>query len=426
MHSVAQALEIVLQNAKPLSALTAPLGPETLGLVLAEDVMSDLDMPPFDKAMMDGFALRSADLRDGRAELAIVEEIPAGKTPTVAVNTGQASRIMTGAPIPQGADAIVMIERCEILPGQRVRVLEPRIHTRLNILERAKEMRVGETVLHAGARLRPQEFGLLATVGRTKVLVQPAPRVAILSTGDEIVEPHRKPGPGQIRNSNGPMLLAQVVRAGGAPKFLGIARDEPIDLRAKIAEGLQADVLILSGGVSAGKLDLVPGVLAELDVTALFHKVTMKPGKPVLFGIQNQPGAQATGLSGDARSLALRAGGEHSRLVFGLPGNPVSSLVCFELFVRPAIRSLMALEPGPQYVKATLTKDHPYRTDRPTYHPARLQLTDTGWTVEPTAWFGSPDLRGILAANAFVLLPEGDHQHRVGDPLTVLRSEPEV
>jgi molybdopterin molybdotransferase len=213
MLSVREALEIVLKHAAPLPPRATPLTSESVGLVLAEDVASDIDSPPFDKAMMDGFALCCADLRDGQAELTIIEEIPAGKTPTVEVKAGQASRIMTGAPIPHLADAVVMIERCELLPNQRVRIEEPRIKPRLNILERAKEMRVGEIVLNKGARLRPQEFGLLAAVGRTTVQVQPAPRVAILSTGDEIVEPQQKPGPGQIRNSNASMLLAQVTRA---------------------------------------------------------------------------------------------------------------------------------------------------------------------------------------------------------------------
>jgi molybdopterin molybdotransferase len=398
MLSVAQALEIVLEQAKPLPPETAELTPQTLGLIVAEDVVSDIDMPPFDKAMMDGFALRTADLRDGQAELAIIEEIPAGKMPTLPIASGQAARIMTGAPMPTGADAVVMIERCELM-GHRVRVNDARLKPGQNILLHGREMRVGEAVLAAGARLRPQEFGLLATVGRTVVKVHPAPRVAIVSTGDEIVEPTVTPGPGQIRNSNGPMLTAQVCRAGGVPRFLGIARDEPSHLRALIAEGLQADVLILSGGVSAGKLDLVPGVLAELGVQALFHKVAMKPGKPILFGVKPP------------------------RLVFGLPGNPVSSMVGFELFVRPAIRGLMALVPGPHLVKATLTKDYPYRTDRPTYHPARLQLIETGWTVEPVAWFGSPDLRGVLPTNAFLVLPEGDHAHRAGASLMVLRVE---
>jgi molybdopterin molybdotransferase len=185
------------------------------------------------------------------------------------------------------------------------------------------------------------------------------------------------------------------------PRFIGIARDEPGQLRARIEEGLQADVLLLSGGVSAGTLDLVPGVLAELGVQPLFHKIAMKPGKPLLFGVKG------------------------ARLVFGLPGNPGASLVGFEVFVRPALRAMMALPPGPCMVKATLTQDFPYRTDRLTYHPARLQLSDAGWTIEPVAWFGSPDLRGVGPANAFVLLPDGDHHHRAGDRLQVLRVEKE-
>jgi molybdopterin molybdotransferase len=282
-------------------------------------------------------------------------------------------------------------------------VNDARVAAGQNILQRGREMRTGEVVLRAGVRLRPQEFGVLATVGRIKAMVRPAPRVAILATGDELVEPTVRPGPGQIRNSNGPMLIAQVARAGGIPRFLGIARDEPAHLRSIIAEGLQADVLLLSGGVSAGQLDLVPGVLAELDVTPHFHKIAMKPGKPLLFATQVR--------------------NDRTTIVFALPGNPVSSLVCFELFVRPALRALMALPPGPEMVTATLTKDHPYNTDRPTYHPAYLRLTNAGWTVEPVAWFGSPDLRGVLPANAFVLLPVGDHVHRAGDRLMVLRVE---
>ncbi len=414
MHTVAEALEIVLRHAQPLPTTMAPLGPETLGLVLAEDVASDLDMPPFDKAMMDGFALSTSDLRDGHAELLIVEEIHAGKTPSVAVKSGQASRIMTGAPIPQGIDAVVMIERCEVA-GNQVCVNDRTLKAGQNILARGREMRVGETVLRAGTRLRPQEFGLLATVGRPVVKVQPAPRVGIISTGDEIVEPEQTPGPGEIRSGNSLMLVAQVARAGGVPHYVGIARDEPGHLRALIDKSMQYDVLLLSGGVSAGKFDLVPGVLAELGMTALFHKIAMKPGKPLLFGITPPPHPQP-----------LSPGRERGdRLIFGLPGNPVGSMVCFELFVRPAIRALMALPPGPDYVNATLTKDHAYRTDRPTYHPARLQQTDAGWTVEPTVWFGSPDLRGVVPANAFVLLPEGDHAHRAGDRLMVLRVENE-
>src|SRR5260370_3634916 len=188
-----------------------------------------------------------------------------------------------------GADAVVIVECSHSLDGNQVR-LEDRTKSGQNILPRAREMRKGETILKAGTILRPQEFGLLAIVGRNNALVHPAPTVAILSTGDEVVEPSLAPGPGQIRNSNGPMLLAQAGRGGGIPRFLGIARDRLDHLRPLVTEGLRADILVLSGGVSAGQRDLVPDVLTELGVHALFHKVAMKPGKPVFFGVVSGSG----------------------------------------------------------------------------------------------------------------------------------------
>jgi molybdopterin molybdotransferase len=400
MLSVAEAQALVLQHARPLPPEILPLASSTLGLRLAEDIVSDLDMPPYDKALMDGFAVRAADLPGGQGVLTVIDEITAGKTPRCPVGPGQAARIMTGAPLPAGADAVVMVERTRLLEGSRVQLEDKPPKPGQNVMPQGQEMRQGETVLEAGAVLRPQEFGLLATVGRTAVKVIPPPRVAILSTGDEVVEPSQTPGPGQIRNGNGTMLLAQVCRAGGLPRYLGIARDRPEVLRPLVAEGLRSAVLVLSGGVSAGKLDLVPGVLQELGVQAHFHKVEMKPGKPVFFGTQ-----------GDT-------------LVFGLPGNPVSALVCFELFVRPALRRLLGdFEAGPRLVQATLTEDYPYKTDRPTYHPAWLESGEDGWRVRAVPWFGSPDLRGLTRANAFVVLPPGDHRHRAGQMVSVLRVE---
>ena len=282
----------------------------------------------------------------------------------------------------------------------RVRIDDPDTKLGQNLLERGREMRAGELVLSRGTLLRPQEIGVLATVGRANVQAIPRPKVAVLATGNEIVESDRRPGPGQIRNGNGPTIVAQVLRASGVPRYLGIARDRVDSLKPLIEQGLAADVLILCGGVSAGKLDLVPGVLQELGVQAQFHKVEMKPGKPVFFGTRDKS------------------------LVFGLPGNPVSTFVCFELFVRPALRLLRGLcDSGTALLSAKLTEDFAYTTDRPTYHPAWLEATTQGWSVKPVTWFGSPDLHGLTACNSFVQLPVGNHQHRAGQEFLVLRME---
>jgi molybdopterin molybdotransferase len=403
MRSVAEAQKCVLEQVRPLPPVTARLDAPPLGLVLAEDIISDVDMPPFTKALMDGYAIRASSLSGGMSELTVVEEITAGKWPVCGIGPGEAAQIMTGAPLPEGADAVVMRERSQTLEGNRVRLEDAAIRPGSNVMPRGREMRRGDVVLKCGTRIRPQEAGLLATVGRTAFQVHPAPRVAILSTGDEVVEPTATPRPGQIRNGNGSMLVAQVCRAGGVPRYLGIAGDRVEALRPRIVEGLGDDVLILSGGVSAGKLDLVPQVLADLGMRALFHKVSMKPGKPVLFGVRSR-----------------QTGDDPPHLVFGLPGNPVSAMVCFELFVRPALRALMALPPGPPFVQASLAEDFAYRTDRPTYHPARLWSTEGRWLVQPVPWFGSPDLRAVAAANAFVVFPEGDHRHGAGETFPVL------
>jgi molybdopterin molybdotransferase len=400
MLTVAAAQEVVSRHARPLPAVRMPLAPQAYGLVLAEDIQSDLDLPPYDKALMDGYAVRVADLASGQATLAVVEEVSAGRMPSRAVPPGGATRIMTGAPLPEGADAVVMVERTQLVEAQRVRIEDQPPRVGQNILRRGREMRRGDRVLAAGVALRPQEMGLLASVGRALVAVYPRPEVAVLPTGDELVDVGASPGPGQIRNSNGPMLASQALRAGGVPRTLGIARDTADDLRARIETGLEAPVLVLAGGVSAGKRDLVPAILEELGVEPHFHKVEMKPGKPVFFGTRG------------------------GTLVFGLPGNPVSALVCFELFVRPAIRRLAGhADVGPTMVDAVLGEDYAYRTDRPTYHPAGLSCGVSGWEVRAVPWFGSSDLRGLGAANAFVLFPPGDHLHRAGQRLAVLKVE---
>jgi molybdopterin molybdotransferase len=266
------------------------------------------------------------------------------------------------------------------------------------VLRQGREMRAGEVVVPAGTVLGPAALGLLAAVGRTEARLYPAPRVSILSTGDEVVEPEQRPGPGQIRNSNGPMLQALTARAGATPHYLGISRDDPATLARLVRQGLdEGDVLVLSGGVSAGKFDFVPGVLREAGVEAHVHKVRMKPGKPLFFGTRG------------------------NQLVFGLPGNPLSSFVGFELFVGPALRKLAGhATPGPTFVPVPLVSDLVAENDRPTYAPARLEVTPTGLGVRPAAWFGSADLRGMLTADALLQLPAGPVNYAAGTAVPAL------
>ncbi|HEX4147688.1 MAG TPA: gephyrin-like molybdotransferase Glp [Pirellulales bacterium] len=373
---------------------------DALGCVLAEDIVSDVDSPPHDKSIVDGYAVISADLPGGEGELEILEEIVAGSVPSRALTAGHASRIMTGAPIPAGTDAVVMLERCQLLAGGevlgRVRIRDPRLVGGQNVVRRAAAMRTGELVLRRGQTLRPLELGLLAEVGRQRVRIVARPRVAVLSTGDELVPVDCVPGPAQLRNSNEPMLVACVVRSGGLPQPLGIARDEREQLRALIGRGLEsADVLVLSGGVSAGVLDLVPGVLRELGVEQVFHKVNVKPGKPVWFGV---------------------GGGSPARLVFGLPGNPVSSLVCFRLFVAPALASMSGRSPADLELQpARLLAGFSQHGDRPSFQAAALARQPDGLTARPLKTQGSGDLRGLSAANGLAYFPSGERRYEAGE-----------
>ncbi len=392
MLDVSTAREIVLQHSRRLKSDFTALMSSSLGQVIAVDVASDVDSPPFDKSLMDGYAVRAADATLN-ATLTVIEEIPAGKLPTKTIGPGEAARIFTGAPIPPGADAVVMREKTDSPSADRVVIREAPVVGQF-ILRQATEMKAGETVIPAGTVLTPASFGLLASVGKTTVAAYPQPKVAVVATGDELVEPNRKPKPGQIRNSNGPMLTAQIALAGGLPRYLGIAPDREEVLKSYITEGLEiANVLILAGGVSAGDFDLVPKVLADCGVTAHFHHVKMKPGKPLLFGTK-----------GDT-------------LVFGLPGNPVSSFVGFELFVKPALR-VLAGHTDPPAATMTMTLAEPFAAsnNRPTYHPAKR----VGDRVRGLQWFGSPDLRGMLTADAFLVLPPGNVSYAAGDGVEVL------
>jgi molybdopterin molybdotransferase len=395
MTEVPAAVAIVLERTRWLAPEITRLGPAVLGRVLAEDIASDIDSPPYTKSVMDGYAVRSADV-PGPTTLTVIEEVAAGRVPTRPVGPAQATRVMTGAPIPEGADAVVPHE-ATTLDGTSVRVRQA-VPAGQFILPRGREMRAGEVVVPARTVLGPAALGLLAAVGRTEARLYPTPRVSILSTGDEVVEADQQPGPGQIRNSNGPMLQALAARAGAHPHYLGIARDDPEALARLVRQGLdEGDVLVLSGGVSAGKFDFVPGVLREAGVEAHVHKVRMKPGKPLFFGTRGE------------------------KLVFGLPGNPLSSFVGFELFVRPALRKLAGhADPGPTFVPLPLTAPLVTENDRPTYTPARLEVTSSGLGVRPAPWFGSADLRAFLTADALLQLPAGPVNYAAGAAVPAL------
>jgi molybdopterin molybdotransferase len=395
MLTVEEALDRIVAEAgeQPVLAVDLPLA---LDLVLAEPVVADADSPPFDKSLMDGYAVRTADLPGGKGRLRRVGEILAGQTPAAPVREGEAVQIMTGAPTPPGADAVVMVERTR-LDADLVEFDDPDLHVGQFIMPRGREYSRGETVLEPGARIGPAEMGLLAAVGCVRPKVHRRPTVAIVSTGDEIVPPDQTPGPGQIRNANESTLAALAERAGAVVRRLGVAGDDAQALMEKIGEGLKSDVLLLSGGVSAGKRDLAPGVLADLGVRTVFHGVAFKPGKPLYFGRK-----------------------DHT-LVFGLPGNPVSVLCCFEVFVQTALRARRrSPDPRPHLAPLPLAADFRYATRRPTYHPAKVSIGPVGLVVAPVSWYGSPDLRALTKANALVVFPSGEGNYRAGDALATL------
>ena len=373
---------------------------EALGRRLAEAVVADVDSPPWDRAMMDGFAVRSADLVDrcgDLVELDVVADLVAGDVTTRPIPAGGCARIMTGAPIPPGADAVVPIESAvegtaAAHAGARVRLREPRFRSGQHVGRRGAAFRAGQEVVPAGAILTAAGVGLAAEAGATHVVAAARPRVAILSTGSELVPCEEVPIHGQTRNSNGPMLAAAMAALGAEPMSLGIAADRPEAIRAAVSQGLAADVLVLSGGVSAGDLDLVPEIFAACGVEKVFHKVRLKPGKPVWFG------------------RLLRGDGASQTLVFGLPGNPASSLVCCELFVRPAIAILAGQPPDRWHLRrcpGTLTAPARAAVDRPVYLPCRIASTGRGLAVTPLPWTGSSDLVSLAVADGLVALPAG-------------------
>ena len=399
MITVEEALALVKYGALPLPSRRLPLS-KVLGLRLRETIVSTVDSPPFDKSLLDGYAVLSNDPAPTRQ---VIEQVIAGGVPRHAVEPGTTINVMTGAPIPDGADAIVKHEDVDVNKSQ-ITMPAGGVPAGTGIIERGAAFHVGQEVLTIGKFLTPVDIALLAEVGRPEVTVTPRPRVAVLPTGNELVECGQPVGPGQICNSNGPMLLALLEAAHADSVNLGIGRDDPDELKQLMEQGLEADMLLVTGGVSAGTMDLVPDVLQDLGVKQVFHKVRMKPGKPVWFGEFEREGRR--------------------RLVLGMPGNPVSTLVSFEIFVKPALRVLAGGEfVPPQPQRGVLTESLRHRGGRPTYYPSRIHSGDGEAgrpTVEPLPWRGSADLAALARANALAILPAGDYKLETGAEVDVL------
>ena len=391
MVSVEQALEIVLRETPALPAEEVPLE-DALGRVLARDVAADRDLPAFDRAAMDGYALRAADVRHAPAALEVVGEVRAGEWPALAVGSGQAVRIMTGAPLPEGATAVQQVEktrRARRVPRDDPRARWPRDRTSRRAGRRCGP---GDVVLERGRVVDPAAIGVLATAGHARVSVARRPVVALLVTGDEIVDVAETPGPAQIRNSNGPAVAAQARLAGAAVERLGIAPDRQDAIVEALRRGLAADVLLVSGGVSAGDYDLVEPALLELGVTLLFTKVRVKPGAPLVFGRRGET------------------------LVFGLPGNPVSAQVTFDLFVRPALLKLQGASVlSRPRVGVELAEGVRNRSGRTSHVPARVRFEDGRLVARPLRSAGSGDLVAHARANALVVLEAEREQAAAGE-----------
>jgi molybdopterin molybdotransferase len=418
MLELAEAIALVEATATPLLARRQQLL-DACGRRLFEPILADVDSPPWDRAMMDGFAVCDTDFpgdRPGEIELDVVVDLAAGDVSGVLIRPGTCGRIMTGAPLPEGADAVVPIERAidgtsVAHAGARVRLHDERYRPGQHVARQGVAFRRGAVVLPAGSLLDAAAVGLAAEAGATHVVAEPRVRVAILSTGSELVACDAVPAYGQTRNSNGAMLAAAVSLLAAEPIAMGIAADRPEAIRAAVAQGLAADVLILSGGVSAGDLDLVPAAFAACGVEQVFHRVRLKPGKPVWFGIVRRAAAAPT-------------------LVFGLPGNPASSLVCFELFVRPAIQILAGRPHGSWHLprsRAVLVSGVKGAGDRPVFLPCRLRPSVGMYEAEPLPWTGSSDLLGLAAGSTipgaiagFIAIPEGGARYEPGTEVEVV------
>lgn len=375
MISLEKALEIALKCATKMKTESMPLL-HLNGRVLAADIFSDVDMPPFDKSAMDGYACRRMDLD---MPLRIIETIPAGHTPTKQICAGECAKIMTGAMVPEGADYVIMLEHTKEENGY--------VHVTLisdlsNICRKAEDIQKGQLVLKCGTVISPKEMAVLASVGSQSVPVASQPVVGIIATGRELVEPDRTPSLAQIRNSNSYQLWAQTERAGCIPRYFGIVPDDPDEIARCIKDAVQScDVILLSGGVSMGDYDFVPYVLRQSHAELKFDKIAVKPGRPTIFGIIE------------------------NRFFFGLPGNPVSTFVLFEILVKPFLFKLMGCDCRANQFHARLSQDFTRnKIDRSEFIPVFLDWNGYANFID---YHGSANINALINANGILMVPQG-------------------
>lgn len=384
MISLAQAIEIAFSKAHPIGTEKVDLMDST-DRILAQDIFADADMPPFNKSAMDGYACRRTDLG---TELSVQEIIPAGKTPTRTIGPDQCSKIMTGAQVPEGADMVFMVEYAEETASGKVRFSG--LKTNSNICLKGEDLKKGDQVLKAGTHIRPQHIAILASVGETRPLVYKRPVAGIISTGSELVNPEEKPGLSQIRNSNGPQLFTQAKSYGFQTNYYGIVPDDELQTRQIIEKSVaENDVTILSGGVSVGDFDFVPGIIQEMGFEIHFSKINIKPGQHTTFASKD------------------------GKYIIGLPGNPVSSFIQFEVFVLPFLWKLMNYEQLQMKLAMPICHDFTRKkTDREECLPVRINAQNE---VQLVDYHGSAHIHAYHQAFGFITLPTGKAELKTGE-----------
>ncbi len=397
---ISEAQRVIFESVAQLDVEQVPLE-QSLGRVLAQDILANRDLPPYDVSAMDGFAVRSCDLAASPATLEIIEDIKAGDMPSRTVAAFQCARIMTGAPMPTGADAVIRVEDTQQISANTVQITVT-VKSGHDVRPKGENMRDGDVVLTAGTEITPGVIGVLATVKAATMQVYRRPRVAILSTGNELEAMTDPVDPNKIPDSNTYALMAQVQVLGITPVILGIARDDPAELEQYLRLGLNYDMLLVSGGTSVGVHDYVRPTIEKLGVSMKFWRVAMKPGHPLAFGVMH------------------RTAKSSESIVFGLPGNPVSSMVCFEEFVAPALRRMMG---NPRLYRRTVTARlaHPVkmRPGRTEFIRVQLSCDDAGYLASSTGTQSSGVLLSMARADGLLVMPSECTGMKAGEQVTV-------